>query len=297
MGQAADSLQAGAPDSQSRAGQAAQELQKLDDALERAQQAGRLAEAHQLKRMLDEQIRQLKTGEKGGASPEQLDRAAERGQSLTGQLKQIAEEQPTAQQFGEPLRQALRNEKKQQIDQASAAVCQAQGDAKGKAAGALRQQLEPVSRAFDASVPGERRRVERGKLTKEGPEAIEEGLRRLESLARRAARQRSQPQPADPRLGQEALESFEAGLENTYGYNERTQQTLHKLEEQLKRGERPVDMQLVRELLQSIQPASRESVTAAKPDEAQQTQIDPARLPPAYRKSIERYYQKLSEQR
>ena len=293
MGQAAESLRTGKPDSQSLAGRAAQELQKLDDALEREQQAGRLAEAHQLKRMLDQQIEQLQKAETDAAAPEQLDRAAQRSQSLTGQLKQMAEEQPTAQQFSEPLRQALSDEKKQQIDQACAGVCQGQGAAKGKAAGSLRQRLEEVSRAFDASVPGRRGQGERESLTQEGPPAIEEGLRRLESLARRAAQSR----PGDLRLGQEALESFQAGLESTYGYNERTQETLRELEEEVKQGERPIDIQLVRELLRGIQQVGRESVTAAKPDEAQKTQIDPARLPPAYRKSIERYYQKLSEQR
>jgi len=58
-----------------------------------------------------------------------------------------------------------------------------------------------------------------------------------------------------------------------------------------------VDAGLIQELLRGIQRTGREAVTTAQPDQTQKTQIDPARLPPAYRKSIERYYQKLSEQR
>ncbi|MFM8772132.1 MAG: hypothetical protein ACKOE4_08985 [Candidatus Kapaibacterium sp.] len=298
MGQAAESLQSGQPKSQELGGLAARELQQLDDALEREQQGGRLAEAHQLKRLLDQQIRQLQQAAQPGNSSAQLDQSAQRGRAITAQLKQIAEEQPTRQQFGEPLREALRDELQHQIDQAAAGVCPAQGSAdQGQAAGKLRQRLEDVSRAFEASVPGQRGRTQRQSLAAEGPQAIEEGLRRLESLTRRQAGRNARSQRGDPRLGQDALDSFEAGLETTYGHDEQTQQAIRNLERELKRGEQPVDAGLIQELLRGIQRTGRETVTTAQPDQTQKTQIDPARLPPAYRKSIERYYQKLSEQR
>ena len=74
---------------------------------------------------------------------------------------------------------------------------------------------------------------------------------------------------------------------------------LRKLQEELKRPKIVIDIRIVESLLRQIQPLRREVApgTTPSPKEAKQTYIDPSRLPPAYRKSIEKYFQKLSEQR
>ena len=99
-------------------------------------------------------------------------------------------------------------------------------------------------------------------------------------------------------LGQAALASIQASAPALYGYNERTREVIAKLQEALKQPETPLDVRLIQSLTQEIQRASREVAVqgAQKTDESQKTYIDPSRLPPAYRKSIEKYFQELSQQ-
>ncbi|MHC4178873.1 MAG: coiled-coil domain-containing protein, partial [Planctomycetota bacterium] len=116
MGKAAQSMADKSPDARQRAGQAADELQKLDDSLEQQQQHNRLADAYELKRMLDEQISQLGQCQRHGAGAGQRQQLARQSRSITGQLKQIAEQEPTSGQFGAELREALSDENKRQLD-------------------------------------------------------------------------------------------------------------------------------------------------------------------------------------
>jgi hypothetical protein len=301
MGKAAQSMADKSPDARQRAGQAADELQKLDDSLEQQQQHNRLADAYELKRMLDEQISQLGQCQRHGAGAGQRQQLARQSRSITGQLKQIAEQEPTSGQFGAELREALSDENKRQLDAQSDRLASATDPAEQKSAsGELQKGLQEVSRAFDASCPGMAGGQRRGDpLMATGQEAITRGMRHLDSAARgRAAGRRLSPQDRS-RLGREALANLEAGVPEIYGYNERSRQVLDKLDQDLKEPGSPIDMQTVRDLVKAIQGLRREVAADDEPpeDEVQIMHIDPARLPPDYRESIEKYYQKLSEQR
>jgi hypothetical protein len=309
MGLAANSLGAGKPDAGQRTGEAGAELQALDNALEKQRGRNQLAEAHQLKRALDRKIDQLQQsprpessqgpppGSSPGSSPDGLEDIARQSKSITDRLKKIADEKPSRDWFGEPLRQALSGEKKQQIDAQCDQLGQAQGAAKqGRAAGQLQQGLKEVSRAFDASCPSIAGSKPGRSTQPEGKEALARALRQLQSMAKGQAGGR--PQPGQAKLGQEALASLQASAPAMYGYNERTREIIGKLEEALKHPEKPLDVRLIQSLTEEIQKANREVAAqgAEKADESQKSYIDPSRLPPAYRKSIEKYYQKLSEQ-
>ena len=70
----------------------------------------------------------------------------------------------------------------------------------------------------------------------------------------------------------------------------------HRLDKVLK-GEQPLDIGDLRKLLQdlqhfSVETSSRLAKNEEKPDV---NNIDPSRLPPAYRGRIQKYFQKLSE--
>jgi hypothetical protein len=168
-----------------------------------------------------------------------------------------------------------------------------------QASGPLRKGLQQVSRAFEASCPSGVGKRRGSPLKPEGKEALAEGMRQLESMAQRQGSAGVQSEGMDSKLGREALASIEAGLVGIYGYNERTEDVLRKLQEELKRPKIVLDIRIVESLLRQIQPLRREVApgTTPAPKEAKQTYIDPSRLPPAYRKSIEKYFQKLSEQR
>ena len=97
--------------------------------------------------------------------------------------------------------------------------------------------------------------------------------------------------------GAEALYNLQTGLRETDGSNERGNQIMLHLEEELKKGESPLDLENLQKLMEQLQRFSLElsAVEAKKEDKPEVTNIDPTRLPPAYRGRIEKYFQKLSE--
>ena len=96
--------------------------------------------------------------------------------------------------------------------------------------------------------------------------------------------------------GQEALFNLQTGMREMYGNNERGNQILVQLEEMLK-DEKPLDPVTLQKLMDALQHFSVETFdhAAGKPDKPEVTNIDPTRLPPAYRGRIQKYFQKLSE--
>jgi hypothetical protein len=281
------------------AGEAADALQKLDDALERQQERNALAEAYQLKRMLDNEIGKLGQAEGQGSSPAEAKANAQESKSITGAMKGLADQAPTGPQFRQPLHDALSDPNKQKLDAQGDRLAQAKSPAdRSQAAGQLRKGLEQVSRAFDASRPSGvgRHRTPSPQL---GKEALAKGLRQLRDLANRQAQNGAQPEGADSDARLEALGNIEGGLDSIYGYNSHTRDVMEKLRKEIQQPKIVIDIKIIEGLLQQIQPRAREAAAETPPEQkdARQTHIDPSHLPPAYRKSIESYFQKLSEQR
>ena len=101
-------------------------------------------------------------------------------------------------------------------------------------------------------------------------------------------------------LRREALGNLTAGLEDEFGRSERTSRVLDQVRKKLEQTEQQPDPQLVAELLREIS-SVRRSITRNQEEQGEDatvgTYIDPARLPPTYRASIQTYFEKLSEQR
>jgi hypothetical protein len=89
---------------------------------------------------------------------------------------------------------------------------------------------------------------------------------------------------------------LQTGMRAQYGSNERGEQILLRLEEALK-TDGPADVELIKKVAEELRHFSVEtSERLARKDDPEVTNIDPTRLPPAYRGRIQKYFQKLSEQ-
>jgi len=92
------------------------------------------------------------------------------------------------------------------------------------------------------------------------------------------------------------LFNLQTGMRAQHGDDTRGNDLLLKLQDLLK-GEKPVDIDNLKKLLAELQHFSVETSTQLAKTETnpEVTNIDPSRLPPAYRGRIQKYFQKLSE--
>jgi hypothetical protein len=300
MGRTAQALQAGQGNAQDLAGQAAEQLQQLDNALEQQQQRSGLSDAYRMQQMLDQQIARLREFEsRSQSSSSSPEGAAQAGRELGRQSQAMLEQlRQMTQQTDEGTEAAL-----QPGEQAAQRLAQAQkSDDARQAAGQLRPQLQRLRQSMSQRQPemlGPRDGAQPS-LRPTGEQAIARGLRQLESAARRQAR--TAPSPASPneqRLRSEAARHLAEGVAAEYGHNEQSEAFLRRLDRDLKEPTTHVDMATVQQLLQEIQKLRREAAPTDEPrkDDPAVTNIDPSRFPPDYRRSIERYFEKLSEQR
>ena len=91
------------------------------------------------------------------------------------------------------------------------------------------------------------------------------------------------------------MSRLQSGLRSYAGDNDRDNQLLVKLDQMLKAEE--LDVGDLKKLMEQLQHFSVETSDqlAKKEDKPEVTNIDPTRLPPAYRGRIQKYFQKLSE--
>jgi hypothetical protein len=301
MQQAAKAFRAGDPRPQQHAQQATTELETLDDQLKKQQQQNALADAYRLKRMLDDQIEQLKQLEQNpsAASPGMCQRVGGQCKSLTGRLKQVAQQLGATGSLGPELGESLSDQNKQQLDAQSDRLSRARSpSAIQSASRQLHDGLSQMSRAMDASASKTIAQRRPGDpLKPNGPEAIAKGARQLQSVARRdASQQRMAPQDRG-RLKAEALANLAEGISSEYGYNERSQSFLEKLRSNLEKPHVTVNMAEIQALVEQIQLLRREVALQDDPqtDQSSITNMDSSKLPPDYRASIEKYFERLSE--
>jgi hypothetical protein len=119
----------------------------------------------------------------------------------------------------------------------------------------------------------------------------------LDSLAKQMENNRQISREDQARQGRQALYNLQTGLRSRQGDNDRGNQILLHLEQTLAQ-EGPLDVGNLKKLMDELQHFCIETSDqlARKEDKPEVTHIDPARLPPAYRGRIQKYFQKLSEQ-
>jgi hypothetical protein len=302
LGKAAESLRRRSNDARASTQRATQQLEKLAAAMKEESTGQQLADAYKLKRMLDKQIQTLgkcaNPGAGAGVSDAEVDRTASEARETVNQLKKVAEQEPTRDAFGPPLRASVTGTNKTELDSKLARLQLAQDEPiRRERAGDARDALGKVSKAFEESEPKAMQMAEKSDSLKPGDqESFNLGMAELESLLKQLEEGRQLSRQNQMKQGQEALGNLQQGMSSLYGNNDRSLQLLLKLDQMLK-AERPIDVGNLRELMNELQHFSFEAADQMErqQDKPEVTNIDPTRLPPAYRGRIQKYFQKLSE--
>jgi hypothetical protein len=300
MSQAAEALQQYRDDARSATEQATGELEKLAQALRTQAATRQLADAYRMKQMLDEQARTLGSCSRPGSSTAgtDLQKTTREARETVNQLRNSAELEPTRDAFGPALRDALTGQNKVNLDAKLLQLEQAQDElSRQECAGAAKTELDKVSKAFEASQPQSLRLAQQNdSLKPNATDGISQGMAELESLLKQLARDRRMSPGDQVRQGQQALWNLQRGMRSQHGDNQQGNQLLLQLGQMLKSdtGLDPGDLQGLLEALQRFSTEASGQLARAD-DKPEMTNIDPSRLPPAYRGRIQRYFQKLSE--
>ncbi|MCI0745583.1 MAG: hypothetical protein L0Y58_09280 [Verrucomicrobia subdivision 3 bacterium] len=298
MSKTAEALAKRNSSARTNAQDAVKSLEQLQSALQQKSADQQLADAHKLKQMLDRQIQTMQQCQNAaeGLPAETMQSTASQAKQTLQELKKAAENQPTRDAFSPELRNALgqtnianANSKLTQLQQAP------ETEQRKQAAGEAAKELAKVSDAFDKSLPDALRMAQKSDSLKPGAdEGLELGLGQLESLIKQLEKQKQGQDQA--KQGREALFNLQTGMREQYGSNERGNQILVRLEHALKQNQ-PPDVGNLKKLMDELQRFSVEmkSDVAKKEEKTEVTNIDPSRLPPAYRGRIQKYFEKLSE--
>jgi hypothetical protein len=305
MGNAADSLQRRSSDARAAAQEATQRLQQLTQAMQNQAMQQQLADAYKLKQMLEQQKRKLDEAAKSEdqAPDEKMRQTARDARSTVDQLKKAAEEDPTRDAFGQPLRDALSGQNKVDLDvklsrlDRPRTLDQATDDkTPQQRAAEASEALGKVSKAFDESQPKALQMARKNDpLKSSDSDSFSQGMAELDSLIKQLENSRQLSPEDKAKQGQQALFNLQSGVRSLSGSNERGNQILLHLEQALK--EKGLDVGDLKKLMDELQHFSVETSEqlAKKEDQPEVTNIDPTRLPPAYRGRIQKYFQKLSE--
>jgi cytochrome c556 len=187
---------------------------------------------------------------------------------------------------------------KTELDAKFARVQLAQDDpTKQERAREARDALSKVSKAFEESEPKSMQMAQKSDSLKPGEqESFNQGMSELESLLKQLEGNRKMSPENQAKQGREALGNLQYGMRGLYGKSEPGAQLLAELDRMLK-AEQPLDADDLRKLINELQHFSVETADqmSKREDKPEVTNIDPTRLPPAYRGRIQKYFQKLSE--
>ena len=293
---AQEKLSRGSAEAAAGARQATQSLEQLRAAMGHHGTNRQLADAYRLKRMLDEQARKLaqlaQSGEKGAA--EQITNLAASAQATLGQLKKNLPD--PASKFGQQLHDALSSTNSSALDQALSDLQQSESEAERRRNTETAQtELDKLNGAFTRARPSALQEArEHDPLRQEPGTGFAKGLQQLDSLLKQLEQHRQLSPDAQAKQSRQALENLQSGMRDDLGNDSRGQQLLEQLQQMLSR-EQGLDPVRLRQLSDQLEQFSVE-IANANQSAPELANFDPARLPPAYRGRIERYFQKLSEQ-
>jgi hypothetical protein len=257
-----------------------------------------LADAYKLKQMLEQQIQTFGQCSKpgGNVSASDAQRTAGEARDTVNQLKKIVEQEQTRDAFGPPLHEALSGQNKVDVDAKLNQVQQAQDEpGRQQAAGEAKQALSKISKAFNDSQPKDLQMAQKNDSLKPSEQdSLGQGMAELESLLKQLENSRPVTPQDQAKEGRQALANLQSGMRSRFGDNDRGNQILLHLQQALK--EEALDIGNLKKLMDELQHFSVETADLAKKDDKPElTNIDPTRLPPAYRGRIQKYFQKLSE--
>ncbi len=297
MEKAAADLEKKVPSAKKQPQVASEKLEELSKALDEEMSNQQLSSAYKLKKLLDQQIGKL---EKAAEQPDlrELKKTAQQAKETTDQLKQTAEQKPTSDLFGPELAKSLNKENKNTLDKKLDDLAHASSPENQQAlAVKAKESLQQVSKAFEQSQPQAMQQAKKNDALKEGDQnTFEKGMAQLQGLLNRL--QNNKPlSPEDlKKLQQETSFNLQDGLNSLYGSKENSKKMLLMIEQELKEKGHPLDIEGVKKLMAELEHFSAEvKDPSKKSDDPVVTNIDPTRLPPAYRGRVEKYFRKLSE--
>lgn len=276
---------------------AVQKTEELGAALADEMTGRQLTSAYRLKKLLDQQINRLDQVEQkpGEISQEELNKTSEQAKETTRQLKQIAEQTPPGAIFGPGLGSALRDEKKNELDRSLDQLGRSRDDATRKQlASKSGQDLREISKAFEQSQPKQIQQNKKHDPLKE-QNSLEKGTEQLRNLLARMQGQRPLSPGDLEKLAREAEINLQDGLKDL-GANDAAKKLLLVLDEELKKDARKIDLAALKKVMDQLETFSSEvKDPTQKTNQTDITSVDSAKLPPAYRGRIEKYFRKLSE--
>ena len=294
------------PASGSSAEKAVQQMEKLSEAMTDQSLEQQMANAYKLKQMLDRQAATLQQCSQpgSGVSGAELQGTVEQARDTVNQLQKTAEQPPTRDHFGEPLREALSGQNKADLDAKLSRLERPRrledvqdGTSKEQRAGEAAQALAKVSKAFEDSQPGGLKLARQEDSLQPGEKSkFGQGMTELESLIARLENNRQLSPEDRAKQARQAICNLQSGARSDYGDNSATEVLLAKLDKMLK-DEKPVEIGDLKMLLNQLQHLSSETAERLTKNEDQPAvlNIDPSKLPPAYRSRIQKYFQQLSE--
>lgn len=306
MGKAADSLKSRATEARAATQEATRQTEKLAQAMKNRSASQQLADAYKLKEMLDKQVHYLEKNAQPDAQPSEqgLQQTAGQARETIQQLQRVAEQEPTRDAFGPPLRDSLSGSNKVDLEAKLNRLAQPSGSGQpgGEAspqqrAGDAGQALKRVSQAFERSEPKALQMARKGDALKPGDQdSFSQGMAELDSLIKQLENQRPISEQDRAKQGSQALMNLQNGMRSQFGDNSNAQQILLQLQELLK-GQKPMEVADLKKLMETLQRFSVETAEKrmSKENPADLANIDPSRLPPTYRGRIQKYFQKLSE--
>jgi hypothetical protein len=154
---------------------------------------------------------------------------------------------------------------------------------------------EPADGESDSGRPGSDR--DGDPLRDGGDELWRRAARQLEGLRRRQESGRPLEPEQERQMREDAISRLSDAVSSLPGTNRPSDDVLSRIRQELEQPQEVLDWGIIRELVRGIQEHRRE--VDAPPDAdmeaAELTNVESTQLPPAYRRAIERYYQKLSD--
>lgn len=279
---------------------AAEKLEDLSRAMQEKSGERDLADAYKLKQMLDQQIKTLGQCQSSPSSfsSGDLQKLAEKSGQTLSELKKSVDQQQGSGALGPEAGKELSDAKMQEMKSQLGQLAGSQSDGEKKdAAGKAKGSLSKVSEAFEKSEPKASQTARKSDSLKPSEQgSMERGLAQLGSLVRQLQEGRPMDSKDQGKQGQEALANLQRGMQSLYGNHKPGQEILVEMERELKGQAEKPDPEKLKKLMEKLQNFSVELAEKdKKPDQPEVTNIDPAKLPPAYRGRIEKYFQKLSE--
>jgi hypothetical protein len=284
-------------------GHVADGLKQLENAVARNHESQQLAQAYQLRKIIDQNTRQLgqEQAKPGSLSDQEVKDLAASARRSTSTLKDIVDND-TAGSFGPQLGQSLSAGNQQALDSALGQFGHAPaGPARGAAAGQAQGNLQGISHIFDQSQPALTGKI-RGQDQLQPPpaDALDQATQELQSMLMAAGAPHPGSGADQAKAMSQALDDLHAGLSDAKFGAAGGAQVLADADKLLKEKipGSSVDPEALKKLLDEIEAARIEANDAGqpKPPDAETTQVDPSKFPPAYRDRLRTYFEQLSQQ-